>query len=47
MRLLPFMPKMVGLVMIPPFLYQSIERCGTLGGEMDRVPDTLKCGNLI
>ena len=32
---------------MPPSLYQSMDRCGTLGGEMDRVPDTRKCGSLM
>ena len=41
------MPKTVGFVMIPPSLYQSMDRCGTLGGEMDKVPDTRKCGSLM
>ena len=44
---LPFMPKMVGFVMIPPFLYHEMERCGTLGGLIDRLPEMLKCGYLI
>ena len=38
----PFIPKMVGLVMIPPSLYQSIERCGTEGGEIDSLPVTFE-----
>lgn len=33
--------------MIPPSLYQSIERCGTEGGAIERLPLTLKCGSLI
>ena len=33
--------------MIPPYLYQSIERCGTEGGEIDSLPVTLKCGSLM
>lgn len=33
--------------MIPPSLYQSIERCGTEGGAMDSLPVTLKCGSLM
>ncbi len=33
--------------MIPPSLYQSIERCGTEGGAMDSFPVTLKCGSLM
>ena len=32
---------------MPPSLYQSIDRCGTLGGEIESVPDTRKCGSLI
>jgi len=41
------MPKMVGLVMIPPSLYQEIDNLGTLGGFREKEPVMLKCGNLI
>ena len=32
---------------MPPSLYQSMDRCGTLGGEIESVPDTRKCGSLM
>lgn len=47
MRLLPFMPKIVGPAMMPPSLYQSILMCGTLGGLKDSLPEMLKCGSLM
>ena len=32
---------------MPPFLYHETERCGTLGGLIERLPEMLKWGNLI
>src|SRR5699024_10471899 len=40
-------PKMVCFVMIPPSLYKSIDRWGTLGGARDSLPVILKWGSLI
>ena len=44
-RLEPLMPKSVGLVMMPPFLYQLMEKCGTDGGAMEKDPVIERCGS--
>lgn len=38
-------PKRVGLVMMPPFLYQLMEKCGTDGGAMEKDPVIERCGS--
>lgn len=44
-RLLPDAPKIVGCVKIPPSLYHSMPKCGTLGGDSEKLPLMLICGS--
>ena len=44
-RVLPAIPKMVGAIITPPFLYQEMENLGADGGLMEKPPEIEICGN--